>query len=116
MYEKQVTDEPVYQVEPGSARTRSPVIAAPAPFLQQDTYRAKMLTLAYRRGCIPLEEPIWIEPTGGIAGSYQAVTTVTVVEQPAARPKLGAVDHASVQRRIVNATVGSCPDRETQWW
>lgn len=64
-------------------------------------------TLTKRRRLVPLEEPVGVEPAGGVGRAYEAVTTVTKELKPASRTEFGSVDHAPVHRRIVDATVGS---------
>lgn len=59
-----------------------------------------------------MKKPVGVEPAGGVAWSYQAVTTVAIIEQLAAWTQPGPVDHAPIGWRIINTTVGSCRDRQ----
>lgn len=55
-----------------------------------------------------------MEPARGIAWAYQAETTVTIELKSATWTELGSVDHAPIEWRVINATVGSLIDRDTK--
>lgn len=54
-----------------------------------------------------MEQPVRVEPAGGVGRAYEAVTMVTKELKSASWAEFGSVDHAPVHRRIVDATVGS---------
>lgn len=71
-------------------------------------------TLTKRWWRIPLVKPVWVEPAGGIAWTYQAVTTVAKELKSATRTKFGSVDHTAIRWRIINTAIGSWRHTETK--